>query len=90
MDKLLIAAKRHLSSMEARIASQSALVQRLESAGTDATENGHNLEIMKHALESMRVALRELAAPNARLTDFQAVGERRRAPRRSARREAAA
>lgn len=83
MSKIRIAAQHHLSSLEARIASQSALVRRLESAGTDTTEASHCLEIMQHALASMRIALHELAAPNALWPDDEATGQRRRAPRRS-------
>lgn len=78
MDEILAAAKRHLAALEARITRQSALVQQLEGAGHDASEASHNLELMEQALESMRAALYELAAPNAPRTGSETVGRRKR------------
>jgi hypothetical protein len=66
MDGTSTAAREHIELMRARIAQQSALIVELRQSGQDTLEAARRLALLHHALEEMRILMRDLEPTEAR------------------------
>ena len=60
MDPIATAALAHIHKIEERTRQQTALIQRLKSAGKDTSEAEATLEVLNKALQEMRAQIRPL------------------------------